>query len=563
MKRVYISNHYLSDFYGSFGRDDFEIEHFNAPDITGNTIYIIDVHYRLSIRNKRLALQNQGGLTIYRILLKQFKGREDKLKVIFYSPIPAKQLVMLNPENYVLILLPFIELLEENEKSINSNTDWSFEDCLKDKISIYTKTGWPQLNNASENLLSGWSLSKKSLIKNGEFEKAKINLIGNKALVIDDEFSSWSLTYSNIIRDAENSIFPSKYKSQKAIREAWKNGNALREIISKTSVANFVISDLYIFEDHERTRPYKTINEIRGVSGFKVFEEIKAIFPYLPYMIYTTSNKIWNVDAFRSEGIWAWAIKDNSEKLNCDDKISQFEHFQSCLLKVSIPSWKYVTKIWQELISIQSKGNLDQYWWHSDCSIALDIIKDCLLTLDAIYSQRSNFETNQISYFTARQCSQIFNNLGGLCEKLQIHFGGGRSKTVGAYIYMIRSFYSHELFYRNSNPLEAVFCVGLLLKFLKQSPIAFKNQPSSVKFVIEKKFVDNTNLNYLLQFEALSESVNQIKYDKELLHDLKKAFSGVSKNILSSYYKKTNKDHKWVIDLVNNHLTEQLPSIHA
>ena len=134
MKRFYISNTEVLKDYSIITNGAFEIGNFFVPDFTGNTVYVIDVHCRFTKGNKEFFLQHQGGLVVYRHLLKQFEGRQDKLKVVFYSPLAAKYLVAIKPENNVLTLLPFVELLKEKDDDGNIIDDWKFESSLTKEI---------------------------------------------------------------------------------------------------------------------------------------------------------------------------------------------------------------------------------------------------------------------------------------------------------------------------------------------------------------------------------------------------------------------------------------------
>jgi hypothetical protein len=534
MQRIFISNN------SNIQSPDFKItKDFNVNNLiisdkykNGDFVFIIDVHCIFDGVKK---LQEQGGVIFYRYLLKQFKECQDKLKVIFYSPIAAEYLVRLKPENYILNLLPFIELFPIDKESRN----WSFEDALKPFID--ENYNFPQFNNASENLLSGWAAFNEEKIKNGNDDEVKIKLNKSKLCIVDDEFLQWQSTYLTIFDFKTGDVRFPPYSSQSEFRQEWKEGKALDNICDQVKDADStkdidaVLSDLYIEEDHEKTKPYKTRADVEKISGFKLLKIIKEKYPYLPYMMFTTSNKVWNAEAFRSEGVWVWAVKNNSENVGGDDKAAQFEHFLNCINKIVNPEWRFVSRVWKDLIQFQAQPNLPDYWWYKDCAYALDIIRGCLLTLDSVYSQRGTFETEYISDFIGRQCFQLFNNLGGLCEVLQINPSGDKRKFVGVYIYQIRNFYSHQLFYKFAKPIEAIFCIDLVLKLLMLNSDEFNTQPAKDKLVLDE-FVENTNLNYLLQFEAYASRVHNIKYDPELFNALKQSFSGIKEKIISDSF---------------------------
>lgn len=547
-QRIFISNN------NNLQSPDFKItKDFNVKNLiisdkykNGAFVFIIDVHCIFDGVKK---LQEQGGVIIYRHLLKQFKECQDKLKVIFYSPIAAKYLVRLKPENYVLNLLPLIELFPIDKEGKN----WSFEDDLKPFID--ENYNFPQFNNASENLLSGWAAVNREKIKNGNDDEAKIKLKNSNVLIIDDEFSQWAVTYLTIFDLQTGNINFPPYNSQIEFRREWKEGRAIDFICDGAKGSDVVLSDLYIEENHEDTKPYKLREDIEKISGFELLEKIKEKYPYLPYMMFTTSNKIWNAEAFQSEGIWAWAVKENSVNVSEEDKKAQFEHFADCIKKIVNPEWKFVSRIWKALIDLKSQ-NLSSYWWYKNRQEAgevLKILNNCLRILDLIYSQRAMFETKYVTDFDARQSFQIFNNLGGLCEILEINYKGYKQKTVGCYIYHLRSFYSHKLFYKTANPLEAIFCIDMLLNLLMLNEEEFQKQ-SREAFVPEWKPVKNTNLNYFLQFEDFVSRGLNISNDKQLLDELKQRFKNTKTEIISKTYKETIAKNERVIQLFEAHI---------
>lgn len=551
MPRVFISNTKVqeteNDIVFNSGKG---IEQFPLVEKADDTIFVINVHCSFIDADK---MQKYGGVIIYRHLLKQFEKCQDKLKVVFYSPIPKEDLVKLKPENYILKLLPFVECNYEGKEQ--------FETDLKEA----EKQVCPQFNNASENLLSGWALANKEKIIKGH-EPEKLNTNGKKILFIDDQQSEWKSTYDVIfenttilnIKNAGGVEIQTQTAYRQKLKSDWNSFIKLVKHQAEKINPDLILSDLYLEENHEETKPFKTLADIETISGFKIFDVVKSEFPYLPYMIYTTSNKVWNVEAFRSKGVWAWTVKDNTTNLSKEDKLAQFIYFTRSINKLINFEWDFVARVWKDVIklkkTVDAENDKTKIWWYSDCPNALEIIKDCLITLDSVYAQRSSYESTNISDFEARQCFQIFNNLGGLCELLQIHFNGTKKKTVGVYIFLLRSFYSHQLFYKSAKALEAIFCIDLLLKLLELDIANFNQQPKNVKFVLERSFVKNTNFNYLLQLESLVATVPQLKYDATLFLKLKNSYNSINNDIISGQYKKTVIDHQKVITLVDQYI---------
>ena len=577
MRIVFISNTNIVGFQTILIKDSSEINDSLTEQIEdefkkGDTVFVISVHCRFK---KFERAQQQGGVKIYRLLLDIFKNCQDKLKVVFYSPISQTDLVRLEPENYILRLLPFIELFQQIKDSEGNRIDdeeCAFENELRDLISA---DNFPQFNSASENLLSGWALYNSKEIEEAEDNKIKLSLQGKSLLIVDDEFVDWKNTYLTIFDLKSGEIMFPPYDSQIKFREAWDDNEALNKICNGAEYADAVLSDLYIRENHEETNPYKTKNDIEKISGFNVMKIIRKKHPYLPYMMFTSSNKVWNSEAFRSEGIWAWAVKENGASIVKSDKIAQFLHFRDCILKITQREWKYVSDTWKMLLSCYKNNGLYKYWWNENsgnpreteaqkktnynCWSALKILKDCLFVMDLIYSQRASFEKKLISDFAARQCFQIMNNLGGICEMLEIKDRGRREKTAGIYVYALRSFYSHKLFYKSADIIETIFCINLILKLLMLDSKSFDQQPRN-DIESEKHFRSRTNVNYFLQLEEIAKQNPGLSYDQELFDELKLKFSRVKdKNwIISTVYEKTANANQKVIDLIDAH-TNQVP----
>jgi len=60
--------------------DVFEFTNFSVNAKSGNSVYIIDVHCCFNYSERKLNLQDQGGVILYRRLLNQFIGDQEKLK---------------------------------------------------------------------------------------------------------------------------------------------------------------------------------------------------------------------------------------------------------------------------------------------------------------------------------------------------------------------------------------------------------------------------------------------------------------------------------------------------
>lgn len=343
----------------------------------GNTIFVIDVHCTFKGSER---MQFQGGVIIYRHLLKQFEKFQDQLKVIFYSPISKEDLVRLRPENYVLQLLPFVECKYEAEQ---------FENDLADKIAKYQNEGWPQFNNASENLLSGWAKMNENAVK-AQHNLIRIKTAGKLIQFIDDQQSEWKLTFDTIFE--ENSIVYCMYagkhiRSQQDFRtEVIEKWDRFKKVINDKAVNHefdIILSDFYIKENHEITE-WKNRYKLSKISGYEIFQEIRSKIPATPYIFHTSSNKATTYKFFDSKGIDEWVVKDVEP--DSPHKSEYFNFFRSVIEDcASNPLYGLLAKLWERIEKIESGSN---FWWEyhllsksiSDSNI-LEIRTECISIL--------------------------------------------------------------------------------------------------------------------------------------------------------------------------------------
>ncbi|MBE7516113.1 MAG: hypothetical protein HS105_05825 [Chloracidobacterium sp.] len=523
----------------------------------GETIFVIDVHCRIHEKDN---LQDQAGLTVYRYLLKCFTGRQDKLKVIFYSPIPVANLIKNKPENYVLKVLPFVECKYACESTFIPADDEADGAVKKenyacgnlferDLISILVKDKWPQFNNASENLLSGWALVNKEKIQDGNDSDGKLRLNEMSLLIIDDELASWAHTYQCIFHGTNLPI--DKLPSQQKFKEVWNNGNGIESWLELAKRSDAILSDLYIEENHEDTNPYKSISDLEKISGYKLFKRIKEEYPYLPYMMFTLSNKVWNADAFRSEGVWAWAVKETSLDTTRENKKAQFEHFEACIKKLVDPECRFYAKVWKRLLELK-KAEHTTLWWHTKEQDSVKIIEECILVLDTVFSQRSTFETKKVADFEGRLCSVVLNNIGGLCEVLEINPDSGKQNVslVASYIWRVRSFYSHKLSYRRAKPLEVLFCVDLFIGLLLLDNSSFEGLETRKMLWKDDGRPDNANINYFRQFDSFISECG-ITFVREIRDSLADRFKDVNYDVISDFYDRRIAEEKRKVKSAN------------
>ena len=391
-----------------------------SVDDSGNTIFIIDVHCSFKKAEK---LQQQGGVIIYRHLLKMFEGKQDKLKVVFYSPISKDDLVKLKPENYVLKLLPFIECIYE---------EGQFERDLSNEITKYEKEGWVQFNNASENLLSGWALTNKEKIEKGQYPE-KINTNGKKILFIDDQQGEWKSVYSIIFENTTVLLIKNgkgkEIQSQVAYRQKLKSGWNYFVSLTKTAIKqspDLILSDFYLEENHDVSK-WKDISEIQKISGYKLFNEIRILAPSIPYVFHTSSNKASIYKFLDANGVDDWIVKDVRTESSKEEKQESFEIFKYSLESfLRTANYKRMNKLWDSIVTIEDssfKSSINSNIFESNKDAIIILLKSSWLALRRLLNREELFEKNLIGLEDFREdaftTTAICNNLGKILEILE------------------------------------------------------------------------------------------------------------------------------------------------
>jgi CheY-like chemotaxis protein len=389
-------------------------------DKSGNTIFVIDVHCTFingaGKSGIQLKLQEQGGVIIYRHLLNKFKDCQDKLKVIFYSPISGEYLVRLKSENYILNRLPLLE----------TKYDGNFGKELDNIIFDKERDGWSQFNVSSENLLSGWAASGQKKIKTDD----------KKILFIDDQQSEWEVTFSEMFpSDTVHYIENKKglrISSQSSFRHKLDSNftgfiSDLENSIKKKK-PDLIFSDFYLREEHEITE-WKDVKKIESISGNKVFSKLRNLVPATPYVFHTSSNKANIYKFFDARGVDDWIVKDVRVESNKDERKANFKEFRDCIESFLCSEiYEQLNSLWIEIERIE-KNTILQYWWSNRFKnlkeSILGILKESWFGLRRVVNKEVIFERVIYSKnfgsedtFTA---SSVIISMGKIVELLGFH----------------------------------------------------------------------------------------------------------------------------------------------
>lgn len=109
---------------------------------------------------------------------------------------------------------------------------------------------------------------------------------------------------------------------------------------------DIIFLDLYI--------PNVQTNKPELSNGLKILKKIKQAYPGVPVVVFTASNKAWNLDKVQEEGADGMYIKESP--LFIDDKNYSKENFKEFLktVKYSFQKYDVLRPFWEEIEEIQS-----------------------------------------------------------------------------------------------------------------------------------------------------------------------------------------------------------------
>lgn len=311
--------------------------------------YLINIHcaiYRKKNKTdfeRETPFQSQAGMVIYRELLHIYKECSEKLQVVFFSPYGEKpELIKKKPENLILNHLEFLEVPFTWNK-------------VTTKFEQYNK---PAFNNASENLLAGYSIYNSQTPVN-----SKVAAGSKKILFIDDQSNEWKAVFDEIFH--KNAIEHLPYRNQDEFRDKLATGEVEREVKSKLSQCQLILSDFYLKENHD---PGKWMNRqnIEKISGFDLFHSIRATDKgkVIPYIMHTSSNKIPYYKIFDQNGVDDWLVKDVRQKASLNEKLDNYILFKQTIeQKINNKNYSKLQILWSEISTINKITTAK--WWYS------------------------------------------------------------------------------------------------------------------------------------------------------------------------------------------------------
>ncbi len=429
-------------------------------DTSGNTIYVIDIHYKLKDQSQ---LQSQNGIDFYRYLLNFFSKCQKNLKVIFYSPLPLDFLLKEKPENHILSVLPFIQI----------KGDGDFEKELLATINKNTNE-WPILNSASENLLSGWALYKQ---QNPTTHKINSEL---SILILDDQIDEWKICYNTIFEDNINikELKYDKKKEQNGHFSTLKFGDSFKNDVQKSEL---ILADFYLEEQHKPFH-WMSHDELKLKSGYKLFDKIKGqdgINPSAAYIIHSSSNKIQYFKNIYNDGLDNWLVKDTRGGVSTNQKKYNYEIFKK---EIELYTTGENATLFKRLTVIREKiQNFESiqtpfFWWdnNTDKQLVINTLNYCWKNLRNVITKESHtLQNNNTSGFLY---NSIVNELGKILEIKKVNSLVSSPNLIFNFLKQFRNEGSHYNATRVINIKECILYFEIWLKILSKQKISvFKN----------------------------------------------------------------------------------------
>lgn len=230
-----------------------------------------------------------------------------------------------------------------------------------------------------------------------EPDKAAFKINGKgRILYIDDEWNKgWNEVLSNYFATSSTEIefetlkYDFKDKShQDILKECDKKIQSFKPDVV---LLDLRLSDSDFINSHNSTH----------LTGYKVLEAIKLINPGIQVIIFTASNKVWNLLELQANGADGFLLKESPE-LTTNSSYT-YESLSSLSKQMTIClSNAYLKEIWKILEEIRkqfSANPLAQYYPNDlRCLRGIQYQNLLLLELDSMYNILSSEDENRFSY---------------------------------------------------------------------------------------------------------------------------------------------------------------------
>jgi CheY-like chemotaxis protein len=226
-------------------------------------------------------------------------------------------------------------------------------------------------------------------------DQLKINYTGApKILYVDDEaYKGWYEIFCNLLCDRNGLSFEHLDDEFNSKTQDQIINICIEKI--KADDIDFVILD---FRLHLNDFSTKNIGE---VTGLQLLKEIKKLNPGIQVIIFSASNKVWNLLELQANGADGFLLKESPELTvnssnTFDSIISLTKQMEFCFSNTYL---KEVWKVLEEIRKLFSANPLTRYYPNDLRSLrGIQYQNLLLLELDSMYNILNSEDENRLSY---------------------------------------------------------------------------------------------------------------------------------------------------------------------
>jgi len=220
----------------------------------------------------------------------------------------------------------------------------------------------------------------------------------HKVLYIDDEAEKgWYEIFAHILRDVNNIYIDDFGEDFKLLSQEEIISRSIEKI--KDDEINLVILDFRLHPNDFNN------NNIQEITGLKLLKEIKQLNPGIQVIMFSATNKVWNLQALQEAGADGFIVKESPENSINRNFIQQ--SILSFILSIHtalersflIDFYKTIDNILDNLITIDAEDDSDYHCFIEELNSQLLIIKESgkminlkiATTLDVVFLNCYNF----------------------------------------------------------------------------------------------------------------------------------------------------------------------------
>lgn len=174
-----------------------------------------------------------------------------------------------------------------------------------------------------------------------------------------------------------------------------------QEIINKT-ICKVLEDDIDLVILDFRLHPNDFVTkDMNDVTGLKILKELKKINPGIQVIIFTASNKVWNLLELQAKGTDGFILKESPEltvnfSFTFDSIVSFCKQVEYCFSNAYL---KQVWKVLEEIRKLFSRNPLTKYYPNDQrCLRGIQYQNLLLLELDSMYNILISEDENKFSY---------------------------------------------------------------------------------------------------------------------------------------------------------------------